>query len=315
MQFSLVVGTLGRTHELERLLNSLERQTCRDFELIVVDQNADDRLAPILHASEREIKIKHLRCAPGLSRARNVGLAAATGDVLCFPDDDCWYGQDVLAVASELFGKHAEWDGIVGNSVDEAGEATLPWRDREGILSLAMSWRRSISYAIFLRAQVIRTIGGFNETLGVGSGTPWGSGEDNDLVLRALKAGFTILYKPDLCVHHPRLYPNADEAGRKKRYGYALGDGKLLQQHPMPAWWRLLFFLIPAGRMLLAAVRLRANDTRAHWLTLQGRIHGFFSAKNADEVRVSFPMHDSDRSERPISCAAACGVARSPGKR
>ena len=46
--FDLVVATVGRVAEPERLLASLEAQTHRGFRLLLVDQNLDDRLAPLL---------------------------------------------------------------------------------------------------------------------------------------------------------------------------------------------------------------------------------------------------------------------------
>ena len=82
--FSLILATSGRTTELHRFFSSLEA-AAGDCECLVVDQNPDERLLPILAAWEGRLPIKHLKSPPGLSRARNVGLAAATGEVVAFP--------------------------------------------------------------------------------------------------------------------------------------------------------------------------------------------------------------------------------------
>ncbi len=290
MRFSLVVATLGRTTEVQRLLNSLKDQTYPNFEIIVVDQNTDGRLVPVLSAFENRLEIYRLTSVPGLSRARNLGLRAITGEVVCFPDDDCWYPEDLLDRTNQLLTNHPKWQGLIGDSVDQTGKPTLPWRDRKGSLTRSMSWRRAISYAIFLRSEVIREVGGFDEALGVGSGRPWGSGEDNDLVLRALGAGFRVQYDPSVQVHHPKLFPSFEKSGLAKRYNYALGDGKLLQRHPMPFWWRVLFFSVPVCKTLLAAVRLNRRETYFHWLTATGRLKGLMSAKNSDSPEIPFPL-------------------------
>jgi glycosyltransferase involved in cell wall biosynthesis len=292
MRFSLLTATLGRTTELIRLFESLQAQTFRDFEIIVVDQNPDTRLVPIIQRFEGRLDIRRVLSAPGLSRARNVGLRDITGDVVCFPDDDCWYPADALERVNELLEGHSEWHGVVGDSVDEDGKRTLPWNDTKGRLSLPMSWRRSISYAIFLRTEVIERVGGFDETLGLGSGSPWGSGEDNDLVLRALKSGSYVEYDPAVQVFHPRLYPTADVKGWRKRHSYALGDGKLLQKHPMPVWWKALFVGVPTARAVLSLVRLQTKDSYSHWLTLKGRVTGLFSAKEMEPSLIPFPLQN-----------------------
>jgi glycosyltransferase involved in cell wall biosynthesis len=313
MRFSLITATLGRTNELQRLLRSLDKQSYRNFELLIVDQNSDQRLVPILSEFENRFEIRRVTSEPGLSRARNVGLRDIDGDVVCFPDDDCWYAEDLLARLNQLFVTKTEWQGVVGDSVDQFGKLNLPWSDKEGRLTLAMSWRRAISHAIFLRSRVIKEIGGFDETLGLGADSPWGSGEDNDIVLRALKTGFYVHYDPNVQVFHPRIFPALDSSGYTKRYRYALGDGKLLQNHPMPIWWRALFFFVPTCKAAAALARLNRRETYFHWLTVVGRVKGFFSAKQAHDSRIPFPL-EAFPSNAPATGVGLRGRSASAGK-
>ena len=277
MRISLVVATIGRTVELRRLLSSLEAQTHRDFEVIVVDQNPDGRLEPIIEEFADKLDLRHLNStsAPGASRARNLGIHRASGDVVCFPDDDCWYPEDLLQRVNELLVAHPEWDAMIGEAIDESGQPILPWRDRSGQASKAICWRRAVCFACIFRSRVLKKIGGFDETLGGGAGTLWASGEDNDLMLRALENGFHVRYQNSLRIFHPRIFRSFDEKSRSKRYTYAMSDGRMLRRHPMPIWWRVLFFGVPVGRMVLAIPKLSREETRFHWTTYVGRVHGF----------------------------------------
>jgi glycosyltransferase involved in cell wall biosynthesis len=47
---SLVVATVGRAQELSRMLASIDRQSLKGIELIIVDQNTDDRVEKLLEA-------------------------------------------------------------------------------------------------------------------------------------------------------------------------------------------------------------------------------------------------------------------------
>ncbi|HTW94346.1 MAG TPA: glycosyltransferase family A protein, partial [Tepidisphaeraceae bacterium] len=110
MKFSLIVPTVDRVAELERLLTSLQRQTLRDFEVLVVDQNADDRVTTVIERCGKRLSIVHLRCQRGTSRARNLGIRRAAGTVMAFPDDDCWYPPDVLEEIWKQLCEHPQWD-------------------------------------------------------------------------------------------------------------------------------------------------------------------------------------------------------------
>jgi glycosyltransferase involved in cell wall biosynthesis len=105
-RFSLIVATRDRTSELSRFIASLRSNSLQDFELIVVDQNDDDRLGSILADALPFDQLRVIRCPIGVSRARNAGLDAARGEILAFPDDDCWYPNDILQSVSTWFESH-----------------------------------------------------------------------------------------------------------------------------------------------------------------------------------------------------------------
>src|SRR6266851_4817106 len=69
MRYSLLLATRGRTEELHQFFRSLLAQTWRDFEVIVIDQNPDDRLVETLAPYAGKIALQHLRSAQGHSHA------------------------------------------------------------------------------------------------------------------------------------------------------------------------------------------------------------------------------------------------------
>jgi GT2 family glycosyltransferase len=243
MTFDLVVATIGRVEELERLLASLERQTHKDFRVLVVDQNDDDRVVPLLGEG-----IVRLRSAPGLSRARNEALRHLSADVVAFPDDDCVYPPDLLErVAARLRGL----DGITGRE---------PWwAATAATLTRHNLWNRAISFTIFLRREVVERVGPFDERLGL----PESSGEEIDYLIRALDAGAHVEYDPSIVVDHPRK--DADVAGRD---GESIGF--LLRKHRYPPRTVARMLLRPAGGIVLQPRR-----ARFHGATLLGRVRGY----------------------------------------
>ena len=86
--FSLIVCTVGRSQDiLEQLLISLTIQKYSDFEIILVDQNLDDRLISLVEKYSNSLNIVHYRSIiKGLSANRNIGIKIAKGNIICFPD-------------------------------------------------------------------------------------------------------------------------------------------------------------------------------------------------------------------------------------
>lgn len=278
MKFSLVLATVGRTQEITRLLHSLEAQCYRDFELIVVDQNSDDRLVPILSPFADRFPIIHLRSERGLSRARNGGLKWISGGVVAFSDDDCWYPEAILAYVHKQFMGHPEWDGITGRSIDENGaESAFSFGTESGLIDRFSVWQQAISYTIFLRRAVIDKVGPFDETLGLGAGTIFGSGEETDYLVRAIQAGFGIYYLRPLTVHHPHPEETIDRIVLKRTFAYGCGMGRVLSKHRYPMWFTIRALIRPLGGAVLFLSKFAMPKAALHWIRCMGRVRGLCS--------------------------------------
>jgi glycosyltransferase involved in cell wall biosynthesis len=96
--FSVIVPTYDRAEFLGEALASLQEQTFRDFECIVVD---DASPRPVVVPSDPRFRLLRRPANGGCAAARNSGLSAASGRFVAFLDDDDLYTSDRLAVARE----------------------------------------------------------------------------------------------------------------------------------------------------------------------------------------------------------------------
>jgi glycosyltransferase involved in cell wall biosynthesis len=273
--FDLVVATVDRVAELERLFDSLDAQTQRGFRVLLVDQNPDDRLAPALERA-RSFELVRLRSEPGLSRARNAALDLIQGDVVAFPDDDCTYEPGLLDAVAHRFADDSRLDGLVGRAVNEHGSSSPSWSTTPALLTRDNLWNRAISYTIFLRARVVERVGGFDETLGLGSNGRRRSGEEIEYLVRALAEGAHIAYDPQLLVTHPeRIYSPDERRELAARDGASVGY--ILRKHGYPGKTLGRMLARPFGGATLALARGNAGQARIHLATLRGRLHGYRS--------------------------------------
>ena len=83
---------------------SIVNQNRSDIEIIIVDQNDDERIVPLLEALPNELpSCIYRQKEKNVSAARNAGLDAASGEIIAFPDDDCWYPPDLLNQVDDWF--------------------------------------------------------------------------------------------------------------------------------------------------------------------------------------------------------------------
>jgi len=212
LKFSLILATVGRTDELDRFLAHLACQAYREFELIIVDQNPAGVLDYIVRQYQNKFSLVHTHSERGLSRARNVGLKLASGDVIAFPDDDCWYPSDLMQHLVAKFEADTPVDGVTGRCIGQDGQNWCRFDEIAGLVNRDNLFRKATAATMFLRARLVQVVGPFDERMGVGAETPHRAGEDMDYLLRALLHGFQLTYDPGLCVYHE---PSVTEHGQR----------------------------------------------------------------------------------------------------
>lgn len=271
MKVSMILATINRTRELAYFLEHLDAQTYRDFELIVADQNQDERLAPIIGPYQDRFPVLHLRRIPrGASKARNIGLKYASGDIIAFPDDDCWYPPTLLEEVASFFRQYPDVDVVV------------PDQGKNSLIGCLMNFiyqgkpRRVSLFSLpgtvqfFVRRRVIDEVGGFDETLGPGSMGHWEGAEDWDFLIRILKAKFKVQRVPWI----PRVQYVPDSSV-KKAYRYGISAGYVWKKNNLPVWTFVMRLALSAFNILTFISR--GQGKRGQWAMawLRGFVKGW----------------------------------------
>lgn len=105
MKFSVIVPVYRTGEYLDRCVRSVLSQSCRDLELILVDDCSPDdcgRLCDEYAAIDPRVRVIHKPVNEGLGFARNTGLEAAQGDFILFLDSDDWLDTDALRRCDDL---------------------------------------------------------------------------------------------------------------------------------------------------------------------------------------------------------------------
>jgi glycosyltransferase involved in cell wall biosynthesis len=274
--FSLVVSTKGRVGELETLLASLKGQSFRDFDVLVVDQNPDQRLEAALAKDwGSSVRRFHRPGDSGLSRGRNVGWRESDAEFVLFPDDDCWYPAGFLADAAQRLAETGA-DVLCGRPTDGHGR-TINGRFEARAMRVGRDqvWTTQIEWLAFFRRSLLQTLDGYDANLGVGAGTPWGACEGQDIVLRALKTGAVCWYDPDLVGHHTELETSHPDAAMIcKGREYARGMGYVLRLHGWGWAARLYWVARPLARAGLCLLRGAGPAARHAQQVAIGRMEG-----------------------------------------
>lgn len=264
-----VIPVHNRADLLERLLDSIEQQTCAFAEVLVVDNGSTDQAANI--ARERGCQVIPMHRNAGFARAVNEGCRAATQPWIAILNSDVElaprWAEQLLAEsgkASFLTGTiyNAQNRQAIDGTYDLLSRAGCAWRAGHGETESAgtggpVPIAMTPATACLYRREVLAAAGGFDESFGSYL-------EDVDLGLRCLALGHTGVYVPGALAWHHGSATLGRWNGRVVRL-ISRNQLLLIARHYDRALFRRCFPQILAGQLLWGLVALRHGAFLA-WL-------------------------------------------------
>jgi glycosyltransferase involved in cell wall biosynthesis len=211
---SVVLPTFNRAASLRSAVCALLRQTADadSYQVVVVNNNSTDGTADTLAAIDDPRVVVVHESRQGLSFARNAGIAAATGDVIAFTDDDVEVAPDWIDAIGRAFGGRPDVDAVGGRVLPVWDNGRPSWLTRDywaplalqdhgadrlvfdrrnpvGLIGVNVAFRRAVFDRIGLFSPAVQRVG-----------SRIGSTEDHELLTRLYAAEMRALYTPDLLV-------------------------------------------------------------------------------------------------------------------
>jgi glycosyltransferase involved in cell wall biosynthesis len=306
MFISVIICTYGRAAVLRDLLESLDAQSYRNFETLVIDGNGDPSLArntvqAFLQRPGTTLQVDLIASEKGLARQRNVGLDRAKGELICFLDDDITLPDDFLFRVANIFERPEMHDvgGITGyDEQSYPAPVTRRWRLRRalGVIpdlppggvdrlgrGIPLSFLQPFTgykevgllpgFCMIYRRSAIGNLR-FDELL------PTYAGEDRDF---SMQIGWRsrLLICGDLSLSHYSA-PQGRDSLLDRNFQSAFGMGRRFAKYSHGGGNYLKLVITFLGDFLIDVMFLFSRPARMNFLIILIRIKGFFTGLRSD---------------------------------
>lgn len=222
---SVVITTYRRNDRLVRALRSAMIQTHTDLEIIVVDDNANEKdekeINDIINKlGDSRIKIIHNRTNIGGALSRNVGIEASSGDYVAFLDDDDQYLPQKIEKELKVLKEHDKvalvycWEDMIskkgsllpGNRNKYRG--CCVYKAMQDCIAATSLW--------LCKKKALNEVGGFTDIP---------CKQDSFLILKLLLKGYEVDYVPEVLSMYGDDLPN--RISTQGHYKRIIGEEKL----------------------------------------------------------------------------------------
>lgn len=263
LTFSLIVPVYNRPHEIEELLESLSRQTDRNFEVVIVEDGSTITCTGPVEQYRGILDIKYFfKPNTGPGQSRNYGMERASGNYYVILDSDCIMPREYIATVRrslaenyvDTFGGPDRADRSFTNLQQAVDYSMTSFFTTGGIRGgkrqldryYPRSFNMGISKEVFLKT------GGFPSVRYAASKA---AGEDIELSINIYRQGFRVGLIADAYVYHKRRTGIRQFFRQVYSFGYARvtlsrrNRGTLKPVHLLP-----LAFTLGSAGLILGAI-------------------------------------------------------------
>ena len=250
--FSIIIPVYNRPDEVDELLESLNKQTFQDFEILLIEDGSSVKCDLVAHKYSQRLNIRYYyKENSGRSETRNYGMEKAIGEYFVFFDSDCvippFYfekiKQTLVENYTDSYGGPDKADKSFSNlqkAISFSMTSFLTTGGIRGSKGAKMEKFVPRTFNMGFSKEVYEAVGGFKDMFG----------EDIDLSLRIRNKGYTCQLISDAFVYHKRrvdlrsFYRQVHVFGMARISLYLLHPSSMKLVHTLPALFTIGSFLI-----------------------------------------------------------------------
>lgn len=218
MKISIVIPTKDRADKLNKVINSLELQSAKDFEVIIVNDGSN------LNIKKSPLKIRIFSSKKrGASSARNIGIKNSQGEIVIFIGDDIYPNKNFIEEQRDFHAKN------VSDNIAMLG--CVKWIDRYANLPIYRFLDKGIQFdfASLKNNQQVDKFHFYTSNLSIkksfleefDENMKSANYEDVELANRLTKKGMILIYNERALAFHDHYYDSRLLAARAFSAGKA----------------------------------------------------------------------------------------------